>query len=67
MEEVLQRMPPLNVFLTMAHAETAFRPWMRWGGVLLNDLALDPVLRLTVIFFGDYASILTVVFALARC
>ena len=43
--EVLQAMPPLNVFRTMAHAETAFRPWMRWGGVLLNDLALDPVLR----------------------
>src|SRR5438105_8483616 len=43
--EVLERMPPLNVFRTMAHAETAFRPWMRWGGVLLNDLALDPLLR----------------------
>src|SRR5947207_11422144 len=43
--EVLQAVPPLNVFRTMAHAETAFRPWMRWGGVLLNDLALDPVLR----------------------
>ena len=43
--EVLRAMPPLNVFLLMAHAETAFRPWMRWGGVLLGDLALDPVLR----------------------
>src|SRR5438067_8371432 len=43
--EVLEAMPPLNVFRTMAHAESAFRPWMRWGGVLLNDLALDPVLR----------------------
>ena len=43
--EVLERMPPLNVFRMMANAETAFRPWMRWGGVLLNDLALDPVLR----------------------
>ena len=43
--EVLERMPPLNVFRLMAHAETAFRPWMRWGGVLLNDLALDPLLR----------------------
>src|SRR5438128_10350753 len=43
--EVLGRMPPLNVFRMMANAETAFRPWMRWGGVLLNDLALDPVLR----------------------
>jgi 4-carboxymuconolactone decarboxylase len=43
--EVLERVPPLNVFRMMANAETAFRPWMRWGGVLLNDLALDPVLR----------------------
>src|SRR5438105_5527757 len=43
--EVLERMPSLNVFLMMANAETAFRPWMRWGGVLLNDLALDPLLR----------------------
>ena len=43
--EVLDRIPPLNVFRMMAHAETAFRPWMRWGGVLLSDLALDPLLR----------------------
>ena len=43
--EVLDRMPPLNVFRMMANAESAFRPWMRWGGVLLNDLALDPLLR----------------------
>jgi len=43
--EVLEAMPPLNVFRMMANAETAFRPWMRWGGVLLNDLALDPLLR----------------------
>jgi alkylhydroperoxidase family enzyme len=43
--EVLDAMPPLNVFRMMANADTAFRPWMRWGGVLLNDLALDPLLR----------------------
>src|SRR5438309_8200044 len=43
--EALEAVPPLNVFRMMANAETAFRPWMRWGGVLLNDLALDPVLR----------------------
>ena len=43
--QVLERVPPLNVFRMMANAETAFRPWMRWGGVLLNDLRLDPVLR----------------------
>src|SRR5438105_1429760 len=43
--EVLERVPQLNVFRMLAHAETAFRPWMRWGGVLLTDLALDPLLR----------------------
>ena len=43
--EVFDGLPPLNVFRMMAHAQTAFRPWMRWGGVLLNDLALDPLLR----------------------
>jgi alkylhydroperoxidase family enzyme len=43
--EALDAVPPLNVFRTMAHAETAFRPWLRWGGVLLGDLQLDPVLR----------------------
>jgi 4-carboxymuconolactone decarboxylase len=43
--EALEALPPLNVFRTAAHAETAFRPWLRWGGVLLSDLQLDPVLR----------------------
>ena len=43
--EVLEVVPPLNIFRMMANAETAFRPWIRWGGVLLTDLALDPTLR----------------------
>jgi alkylhydroperoxidase family enzyme len=43
--DALGRVPPLNVFRVMAHAETAFRPWLRWGAALLGDLALDPVLR----------------------
>jgi alkylhydroperoxidase family enzyme len=43
--EVLEAMPALGVFRMMANAETAFRPWLRWGGVLLSDLELDPVLR----------------------
>ena len=43
--EVLERVPPLNIFRMMANAETAFRPWIRWGGVLLSELALDPLLR----------------------
>jgi alkylhydroperoxidase family enzyme len=29
----------------VAHAETALRPWLRYGGVLLSDLELDPLLR----------------------
>ena len=43
--EALDAMPPLGVFRMLANAETAFRPWARWGGVLLSELALDPLLR----------------------
>jgi 4-carboxymuconolactone decarboxylase len=43
--EALEAMPALGVFRMMANAETAFRPWLRWGGVLLSGLELDPVLR----------------------
>ncbi|MBZ6232802.1 carboxymuconolactone decarboxylase family protein [Streptomyces olivaceus] len=38
----------------MAHAETAFRPWLRFSGALLNHLALDPVLReLAILRVGE--------------
>jgi alkylhydroperoxidase family enzyme len=43
--DALARVPPLNIFLMMANAETAFRPWLRWGAALLGDLDLDPLLR----------------------
>jgi alkylhydroperoxidase family enzyme len=43
--EALRVAPQLNVFALMANAPTAFRPWLRWGGALLTDLQLDPVLR----------------------
>jgi 4-carboxymuconolactone decarboxylase len=43
--EVFEVAPPLNIFKTLAHAETAFRPFMRFGGAILTKLALDPVLR----------------------
>lgn len=43
--EALAAAPPLNVFRLMANAETAFRPWLRWGNVLLSDLELDPLTR----------------------
>ena len=43
--EALEVVPTLNIFTTIAHAETALRPFLRFGAVLLGDLQLDPVLR----------------------
>jgi alkylhydroperoxidase family enzyme len=43
--EALEVVPPLNVFRMIAHAETAFRPWLRFGGALLGQAQLDAVLR----------------------
>ena len=43
--EALRAGPQLNLFALMANAPTAYRPWLRWGGVLLTGLQLDPVLR----------------------
>jgi 4-carboxymuconolactone decarboxylase len=43
--DALGRVPPLNIFRMMANAESAFRPWLRWGATLLGDLELDPKLR----------------------
>ena len=43
--DALGRVPPLNIFRMMANAETAFRPWLRWGAALLDDLEVDPLLR----------------------
>jgi 4-carboxymuconolactone decarboxylase len=43
--DALGRVPPLNIFRMMANAETAFRPWLRWGATLLGQLELDPLLR----------------------
>jgi alkylhydroperoxidase family enzyme len=43
--EALEAVPPLNVFRMIAHAETAFRPWLRFGGALLGATALDARLR----------------------
>ncbi|MEA2349116.1 MAG: hypothetical protein QOG86_57 [Thermoleophilaceae bacterium] len=41
----LDAVPPLNVFRMVANAETAFRPWLAFGGALLSSLELDPVVR----------------------
>src|SRR4051794_15961937 len=43
--EALDALPPLNIFRTLAHAETAFRPFLRFGGAVLGQMALDPVVR----------------------
>lgn len=43
--EALEAAPPLNVFRMVAHAETAFRPWLRFGGALLQSALLDARLR----------------------
>jgi hypothetical protein len=53
----LAKLAPLHVFGLVAHAETAFRPWLRFGGALLNDLALDPKLReLAILRVGQLAA-----------
>jgi 4-carboxymuconolactone decarboxylase len=59
-QQVLAGLPPLNVFRMLAHAETAFRPYLRFGGALLADLQLGPVprelaiLQTARVFEADY-------------
>jgi alkylhydroperoxidase family enzyme len=43
--EALAGLPPLNIFRMLAHAETALRPFLRFGGTILGGLELDPRLR----------------------
>src|SRR3954462_4507674 len=43
--EALDNLPPLNIFRTLAHAETTFRPFLRFGGAVLGQMSLDPVAR----------------------
>jgi alkylhydroperoxidase family enzyme len=43
--EALEALPPLNIFRTLAHAQTAFRPFLRFGGAVLGRMELDPVVR----------------------
>lgn len=53
----LDRLPRLHVFGLLAHAETAFVPWLRLGGAVLGDLALSPLLReLTILQVGRLAA-----------
>src|SRR4051794_32069577 len=43
--EALDNLPPLNIFRTLAHAETTFRPFLRFGGAVLGQMSLDPIVR----------------------
>jgi alkylhydroperoxidase family enzyme len=43
--DIPERTPPLNIFKLLANAQTAFRPFMQYGLVLLRDLEVDPVVR----------------------
>ena len=43
--EALDALPPLNIFRMLSHAETAFRPFLRFGGAVLTAMELDPRLR----------------------
>src|SRR3954454_24230922 len=43
--EALENLPPLNIFRTLAHAGTAFRPFLRFGGAVLGQMTLDPIVR----------------------
>jgi 4-carboxymuconolactone decarboxylase len=43
--DISPRSPQLNIFRLIGNAETAFRPFMKYGAVLLRDLQLDPVVR----------------------
>jgi alkylhydroperoxidase family enzyme len=53
----LGKLPPLHVFSLVAHAETAFRPWLQFSGALLNSLELDPALReLAILQVGRHAA-----------
>jgi 4-carboxymuconolactone decarboxylase len=36
---------PLKLFRMVAHAETAYGPWLGYGGALLTQLELDPLVR----------------------
>jgi len=54
---VLAKLPDLHVFAMVANAPTLLRPWLRLGGALLNDLAIDPLLcELVIMQVGRLAA-----------
>ena len=40
--EALTALPPLNIFRMLAHADSAFVPYLRFGGVLLGGTRAQP-------------------------
>jgi 4-carboxymuconolactone decarboxylase len=58
--EVLEALPPLNIFRTVAHADTAVRPLLRLGGAILGQGELDPrrrelaILRTAAVTGAEY-------------
>jgi len=53
--EALDALPQLNIFKMLAHADTAFIPYLRLGGALLAQLELDPKLReLTILHVAKH-------------
>jgi alkylhydroperoxidase family enzyme len=67
----LDAVPPLNVFRMVASAETAFRPWLAFGGALLSSLQLDArvreltILRVACLSGAEYEWVQHVPIALA--
>ena len=45
MRKVLEQLPPLKIFATVANAQGAFVNWLRFGGDCLDGRLFDPVLR----------------------
>jgi alkylhydroperoxidase family enzyme len=43
--QALSGLPDLNLFRMVAHAETAFVPWLGYGGALLTSLSLGALER----------------------
>jgi 4-carboxymuconolactone decarboxylase len=58
--EALEALPPLNIFRTLAHADTAVRPLLRLGGAILGEGELDPrrrelaILRVAAVTGAEY-------------
>jgi 4-carboxymuconolactone decarboxylase len=52
--EALDALPALNIFRMLAHADSSVIPYLRFGGILLTELELDPKLReLTILLVAS--------------